>query len=173
MAPRWSLSSARIDTYSGGSPPHLPRRCWCAKVPVRIQGGVYATAACVTVYMGGPRRWCAYVSECVRTCARVYRPRGVPAPQNGRGRRECWRAATRRLRPCGRGLLLPSSMTSRAWEWGSGLPQLSASNRQSRERRRPRCRTGETKRSGAARRGRAVGRRVNLAAPSPYQPVGR
>lgn len=31
----------------------------------------------------------------------MYIVRGVPAPRNGRGRRECWRAATRRLRPCG------------------------------------------------------------------------
>lgn len=71
VAPRWSLSSARIDTYSGGSPPHLPRRCWCAKVPVRIQGGgvrgagarVYgwstAPCACVSRVYTNPRCACA------------------------------------------------------------------------------------------------------------------
>lgn len=60
VAPRWSLSSARIDTYSGGSPPHLPQRCWCAKVPVRIQGGGVRGAARPRVYTGGP---CACVTR--------------------------------------------------------------------------------------------------------------
>lgn len=46
VAPRWSLSSARIDTSSGGSPPHLPRRCWCAKVLVRIQGVCTRASTC-------------------------------------------------------------------------------------------------------------------------------
>lgn len=83
VAPRWSLSSARIDTSSGGSPPHLPRRCWCAKVLVRIQG------VCTRGYVYADGRVCVYTDE-----------RSVPAPPNGRGRRECWRAATRRLRRC-------------------------------------------------------------------------
>ena len=85
VAPRWSLSSARIDTSSGGSPPHLPRRCWCAKVLVRIQGVCTRASTC--------RRGAA-------ACACVQTERSVPAPPNGRGRRECWRAATRRLRRC-------------------------------------------------------------------------
>lgn len=74
VAPRWSLSSARIDTYSGGSPPHLPRRCWCAKVPVRIQGGVYAAAACIWVVRG---------TVCVRY-VRVYGPRCACAAERTR-----------------------------------------------------------------------------------------
>lgn len=94
VAPRWSLSSARIDTSSGGSPPHLPRRCWCAKVRVRIQG------VCTRVCVYGDGRVCVYTDE-----------RSVPAPPNGRGRRECWRAATRRLRRC-RG---SSSLPLRPW----------------------------------------------------------
>lgn len=65
------------------------------------------------VYMGGPRtRVRAY------TC--VYIDRGVPAPRNGRGRRECWRAATRRLRPCGGSSSLP--LRSSTADRGGGVP---------------------------------------------------
>lgn len=59
--------------------------------------------------------WSAAPCACVTY---VYIDRGVPAPRNGRGRRECWRAATRRLRPCGGSSSLP------LWpsEPGSGDP---------------------------------------------------
>jgi len=57
------------------------------------------------VYTGGPR------GRVRALHVRVY-SRDVPAPRNGRGRRECWRAATRRLSPV-RGLLLPSPTTVR------------------------------------------------------------
>jgi len=64
---------------------------------------VYETAAaCIRVVR---------VAVCVRYTS-VYIDRDVPAPRNGRGRRECWRAATRRLSPV-RGLLLPSPTTVR------------------------------------------------------------
>lgn len=117
MAPRWSLSSARIDTSSGGSPPHLPRRCWCAKVLVRIQGVCTRASTCrrdgagATAAEGG--EWwtvrgrgggcAAWEGEGEAACMCVYvqtGPECACAAANGRGRRECWRAATRRLRRC-------------------------------------------------------------------------
>lgn len=79
VAPRWSLSSARIDTSSGAHP-HTSRE------------GVGVLKSRGTVC-----RVCVYSKGKIERRTR---------PWNGRGRRECWRAATRRLKLSG--LLLPS-----------------------------------------------------------------
>lgn len=176
MAPRWSLSSARIDTSSGGSPPHLPRRCWCAKVLVRIQGVCTRASTCrdgteqqrrrrgeeEETGGEGERRARRREGEGEAACVCVYVQSGAEcacAAANGRGRRECWRAATRRLRRCRGSSSLPLRPFGRGAVVGETCLDNLAGDRGAPPRR---TRTRLAERPGEGRGG------VVLSTPTPH-----